>query len=220
MDRAAGREVRRVAAGDEVDRDHVGHQRDVRMLGRRGFERLLDRLAGRVGDMDDAAVAVPALAGQMQRIVLASRTERRARSDAGSRAAPPRRHARRPRRSLRPAPAIIVSLTCASKLSPSSSTAAIPPCAQRVAPSPSAPLAITATLCVSARLSAAVSPAAPEPTIRTSAVVLHAASCVGRRQAEEHVLEVGIAGRDVDDREARRRSATRSTCPAFTLSLR
>ena len=37
VDRAAGREMRRVAAGDEVDRDHVGHQRDVGMLGRRGF---------------------------------------------------------------------------------------------------------------------------------------------------------------------------------------
>ncbi len=76
------------------------------------------------------------------------------------------------RMSLRPAPAIIVSLTCASKLSPSSSTAAIPPWARALALSPSAPLAITATWCRSARLSAAVSPAAPEPTMRTSAVWL------------------------------------------------
>ena len=68
--RAAGREMRRVAAGDEVDRDHVGHQRDVRMLCRRRLERLLDRVAGRVGDMDDAAVAVPALARKVQRIAL------------------------------------------------------------------------------------------------------------------------------------------------------
>ena len=47
-----------------------GHQRDVGMLGGRGFERLLDRPAGGVGDMDDAAVAVAALAGQVQRAVL------------------------------------------------------------------------------------------------------------------------------------------------------
>ena len=37
----------------------------------RAFQRLLDRPAGGVGDMDDAAVAVPALAGQVQRAVLA-----------------------------------------------------------------------------------------------------------------------------------------------------
>ena len=72
---------------------------------------------------------------------------------------------------------------CASKLSPSSSTAAIPPCAQPVAPSPSAPLAITATLRVSARLSAAVSPAAPEPTIEDVGGRAHArpARCVRLR---------------------------------------
>ena len=62
--------MRRVAAGDEVDRDHVGHQRDVRMLRRGGFERLLDRIAGRIGDMDDPPMAVPALAGQMERVAL------------------------------------------------------------------------------------------------------------------------------------------------------
>ena len=83
--------------------------------------------------------------------------------------------------------------------------------------SPSAPLAITATVCVSARLSAAVSPAAPEPTIRTSASLPSAsgggrlfACCrpplplrrVGRGQAQEHVLQIRVTGRHVDDRQA------------------
>ena len=52
------------------------------MLGGRGLERLLDRVAGGVGDMDDAAVAVPALAGQVERAILARERHARARSDA------------------------------------------------------------------------------------------------------------------------------------------
>ena len=76
------------------------------MLGclRRGrLQRLLDRPAGRVGDMDDAAVAVPALAGQMQRAVLVV-GERHAELGQPLRSprARARRHARPPRRSLRP----------------------------------------------------------------------------------------------------------------------
>lgn len=71
-------------------------------------------------------------------------------------------------RSLSPAPAIMVSRTWFSKVSPASSTAAIPPCAQAVAPSLRPPLASTSTRLVSASASAAVSPAAPEPITRTS----------------------------------------------------
>jgi hypothetical protein len=79
VDRAAGRKMLRVAAGDEVDRDHVRHERDVGVLGGRAFERLADRITGRVGDMDDAPVTVPAFAGQMQRAILAG--ERHAETD-------------------------------------------------------------------------------------------------------------------------------------------
>ena len=145
MDRAAGRKLRRVPPGDQVDRDHVGDERDVGMLERRRFQRLLDRRAGRVGDMNDPAMAVTAFAGQVQRAAFGG--ERHAQFDQ-----PLDRRGRASTTcsttsgSLRPAPAIIVSLMWASKLSPSSSTAAIPPCAQPVAPSPSAPLAMTATL--------------------------------------------------------------------------
>ena len=60
-----------MAPGDEVDRDHVGDQRDVRMLRRGRLERLADRIAGRIGDMHDPAVAVAAFAGQMERAILA-----------------------------------------------------------------------------------------------------------------------------------------------------
>ena len=56
----------RVVAGDEVDPDHVRDQGDVRMLRDGRFQRLLDGPAGGIGDVDDAAMAVPAFAGQMQ----------------------------------------------------------------------------------------------------------------------------------------------------------
>ena len=44
-----------------------GHQRDVGMVVRRRLQRLLHRPAGRVVDVDDAAMAVAALAGEVQR---------------------------------------------------------------------------------------------------------------------------------------------------------
>ena len=69
--RPARREMGRVPPGDEVDCDHVGDQRDVRMLGGRGFQRLANRPAGGVGDVDDAAVAVAAFAGQVESAILA-----------------------------------------------------------------------------------------------------------------------------------------------------
>ena len=71
-------------------------------------------------------------------------------------------------RRLSPAPATMVSRTWFSKVSPASSTAAIPPCAQAVDPPVSEPLASTRTRRVSASASAAVSPAAPEPITTTS----------------------------------------------------
>ena len=69
---------------------------------------------------------------------------------------------------LSPAPATIVSPMCCSKVSPASSTAAMPPCAQAVEPPVRLPLASTSTLRCSARASAAVSPAAPDPAMMTS----------------------------------------------------
>src|SRR5258708_985402 len=105
-------------------------------------------------------------------------------------------------RRLRPAPAIIVSSMWLSKVSPGSITAAIPPCAQAVEPDDKPALARTTTRWLSARLSAAVSPAAPEPTTTTS----KARSAIDRPagQFEEDILEIGLAGRDVDDAEASR----------------
>ena len=58
-----------LALGDQVDRDHVGHQHDVRVGGGGFFERLLHRPAGGIVDMDDAAVTVPALARQVKRTI-------------------------------------------------------------------------------------------------------------------------------------------------------
>ena len=71
-------------------------------------------------------------------------------------------------RSLRPAPATSVSWIWASKLSPSASTAAMPPWACWLAPSSRPRLVSTATRCVAASSSAAVSPARPLPTMSTS----------------------------------------------------
>ena len=80
VDRAAGREIGGVAAGDEVDRDPVGQDLDIGIGEHRFLERLLDRPAGGVGDMDDAAVRMAALAGQMQRVAILAR-ERHAELD-------------------------------------------------------------------------------------------------------------------------------------------
>ena len=126
-------------------------------------------------------------------------------------------------RLLSPAPAIIVSRTCASKLSPSSSTAAIPPWAQPVAPSLSLPLAITPTLQArGARLIAAVpNPAAPDPT--TMHVKNARRSSIGVRlsgQAQEYVLKIRIARRNIDNAQAFAVVARRAPSPAFTLSFR
>ena len=70
--------------------------------------------------------------------------------------------------SFKPAPAMMVSCTWASKLSSGASTAAMPPCAQALEPSVRARLVTIATRCVGARRSAADNPARPLPTIRTS----------------------------------------------------
>src|SRR5690625_244870 len=68
----------------------------------------------------------------------------------------------------RPAPAARVSATWASTESSSSSTAAIPPWANQVAPSLMVFLLRTATLAWLAKWWARVSPAAPDPMIKTS----------------------------------------------------
>ena len=65
VNRAAGRKVRGVTPGDQVDRDAVGQDGDVGVGERRFLQRFLDRPAGGVGDMDDAAVAMTALARQV-----------------------------------------------------------------------------------------------------------------------------------------------------------
>src|SRR3546814_15466054 len=64
---AAGVGGRRILmpAGDEVDRDPVRHEADVRMRGGGRFQRLLHRHAGGVVDMDDAAMAVATLLRQL-----------------------------------------------------------------------------------------------------------------------------------------------------------
>ena len=67
-----------------------------------------------------------------------------------------------------PAPALIVSDTCASTESLSCKTAAIPPCAQNVDPAPSWLLDTTPTLKLLGSCSARLRPAAPLPIIRTS----------------------------------------------------
>ena len=111
-------------------------------------------------------------------------------------------------RSFRPAPATIVSSTWSAKLSPASSTAAIPPCAQAVEPSSNPPLASTATRQWDGRLSAAVSPAAPEPTITTSKGLVMGTGC--RRGVERgqrrRPLDRGVRSgrvRRMDDRITR-----------------
>ena len=220
VDRAAGREIRRVAAGDQVDRDHVGDERDVGMLGAPPSR----APAAPPQPVASATWTIRRWLWPPSRVRCSapsprSRTARRARSAGRSRAGAASTTCSTTSRSLRPAPAIIVSLTCASKLSPSSSTAAIPPCAQPVAPSPSSPLAITATLRVLGEVERRGQPGRARADDE-DVVAVELMRPRSRDQAQEHVLEVGVAGRDVDDRRARRAASAASTSPALTLSLR
>ncbi len=76
MHRAGRAELFGVATGGEVDRYHVGQDGDVGMRHRGFFQRLRDRPAGGVGDMDDPPVAVPALASQMPAVSVVVEVER------------------------------------------------------------------------------------------------------------------------------------------------
>jgi hypothetical protein len=67
-DPACARIAHLVPPGGEVDRDLVGDQRDVGVRFGGSLQRLLHRPAGRVGDMDDPAMTVAALARQVQRV--------------------------------------------------------------------------------------------------------------------------------------------------------
>src|SRR6185436_7307318 len=75
-DMAVARIALPMPAGDEVDRHHVGDEGDVGVCLGGALERLLDRPAGCVVDMDDAAVAVAALAGEMPTVLVGRGVER------------------------------------------------------------------------------------------------------------------------------------------------
>ena len=121
-----------------------GIEGDVGIGRGRLLQRLLHRPAGGVVDMDDAAVAVPALAGQVPAVAVVVGVEGHA--ELGQ----PLDRRRRVLDDELDRGAVVEAgagdhrvLDMASNVSPGSSTAAIPPCAQPVAPSP---LASTATL--------------------------------------------------------------------------
>src|SRR3546814_411334 len=97
----------------------------------------------------------------------------------------------------------MVSSMWLSNVPPGSSTAAIPPCAHAVEPDEMLDFASTTTFSLGARVSAAVSPAAPEPMMMTSAST--SAIGGGSRQAQENILKVRLLGGDVDDAQTGRR---------------
>ncbi len=78
VDRARGGEVGRMTASDQVNRDHVRNERDVGVRDGGLLKRLLDRPAGGVRDMDDAAVAVATLPSQMPPLTIFTEVERHA----------------------------------------------------------------------------------------------------------------------------------------------
>ena len=217
--RAAGREMRRVAAGDEVDRDHVGHQRDVRMLRRRGFERLADRPAGRVGDMDDPAVAVAALAGQVKRAILAR--ERHAELDqiARSRAGACSTTCSTTRAVVEPRAGdhrVVDMRFEAVAFLQHRGDPALRPRARAVAKRALGDDRDLVRLGEVERRGQPGRARADDEDVGSRALTPLPAS--RGDQAQEHILEVGVAGRHVDDRQARRpraRSAPRrhSPCP-------
>ena len=191
-DRDAGRLAarRRRRADDEVEGEGALEHLDAGRH-RRLVERALHLGAAAVAaGVDDAVVAVPALAGERRRRRPPStgRTPRRGASGSGSpsaprrpaRARPPRRTARR----RRPACRARGSRTSRS----GSSTPARPPWAHAVEPASSVVLGDDQHAAHRARTaSAAASPAAPEPTHDDVDVALprdgcgRAASAVGRR---------------------------------------
>ena len=116
-------------------------------------------------------------------------------------------------RLLSPAPATIVSSIWFAKLSPGSSTAAIPPCAQAVAPSEIDPFANTTTLREVANCNAAVKPAAPDPMIRTSASIY--AVLVKRRKTSSKSASLVVTSIMPSPRPW----ITDRTSPAFIRSL-
>ncbi len=74
-----GGEALAMAAGDEIDRRHVAREMAVGVGLGRLQQRLLHRPAGRVVDMHDAAMAVPALAREMPAVAaVLARIERHA----------------------------------------------------------------------------------------------------------------------------------------------
>src|SRR3546814_19027095 len=97
----------------------------------------------------------------------------------------------------------MVSSMWLSNVPPGSSTAAIPPCAHAVEPDEMLDFASTTTFSLGARVSAAVSPAAPEPMMMTSAST--SAIGGGSRPAQENILKVRLLGGDVGDAQTRRR---------------
>ena len=182
-----------------------GTRRDVGMRGGGLLQRLLHRPAGGVVDMDDAAMAVPALAGEVPGAAVLAAVERHAELgepvDRRRRAA--RRRTRPSARSLSPAPAIIVSSIWLSNVSPGSSTAAIPPCAQAVEPVGEPALGehrhLEARREVERRASAP--PRRSRSTIDVDNALLSHPSPARAGEVEEDVLQIGLAGRDVDDAE-------------------
>ena len=196
-----------------------GHQRDVGVLGRRGFQRLLIGPAGRVGDMDDAAVAVPALAGQVQRAVLAG--ERHAELDQML------DRARRRFDDMLDDLAVVEARAGDHRVVDMRFEAvaflehrgdpALRPARRAFA---ERALGDHRDLVRLGEVERRRQPRRARADDEDVGVDAHAASWSADVEAQEHVLEVGIAGRDVDDRRARRRSARRAPAPALTLSLR
>ena len=114
-----------------------------------------------------------------------------------------------------PTPATRVSAACSSGVSYGSSTAAMPPCAQRVEPSSMWTLVTTVTCSpASRRCSAAVSPATPEPTTTTSVVSAQPGSGAGSRR--------GRSGKSMpaSQRHRRLRAAAGPPNPAPTRKCR
>ena len=207
-------QARPVGVAQQVEHQRVLDQPDPRVAVHGGVQRPLHLGAGRVAaGVHDPVGVVAALAGQHQRAVrVAVELGARAASARGpgpgpprpARRPPPGRTARRRRSRCRSA--------CASGVSSGSSTAAMPPCAQRVEPSSMLTLVTTVTCRpASRRCSAAVRPAMPEPTTTTSVVSAQPGSAAGEPAGQRRQLGTSDI-RSVNPADRRRHARGRRTC--------
>ena len=176
-----------VVGGEQVDDEGVLDDLDAGVVDdpvERGDERARDLGAGRVAaGVRDPVAVVAALAGQLDLAAGVAVELGAERHELAHPVGPLGDQDAHGLASQSPTPATSVSSRCSCGVSSGSSAAAMPPWAQAVDPADSTVLVTSSTRSTrSRRRSAQVSPAMPEPTTTTSALVVHPGAGAVRRR--------------------------------------